>query len=97
MPETYRIQVSPAAADDLNSIFEYISRESSGRAQSVIQNLLSAVDSLATMPQRCALVQGSEQLGVRSLVARPFLIRFRIDTSNKVVRIVQVRHGAKNT
>ncbi len=96
MSDTYRIQISPAAADDLESIFAYISGDSPRRAQQVMRRVLFAIDSLETMPERCAVVGGSDSAGLRSVVVRPFLIRFRIDPSAHLVRIVQVRHGARN-
>ena len=97
MPETYRIRYTLRAADHLREIFDYIERDSPRNATRMIERLLIAIDSLDTMPHRYNVVKNTAQLGedVRSMLIRPYFIRYHVDERERVVTILSVCHSAR--
>ena len=97
MPETFRVSFTMKAAGDLERVFEYIEKDSPAHAAKLIGRLLDAIDSLQILPHRNRPVKGAAPLGeqIRSIVVRPYLIRYSINDSTGVVTILSVRHGAR--
>jgi addiction module RelE/StbE family toxin len=97
MPETYRIRITPRALADLEGIFEYINRDSPQNAAKMIRTLLDAIDSLDILPRRFDVPRTGAVRGrqVRSMPVQPYLVRYRIDERERIVRILRVRHGAR--
>jgi toxin ParE1/3/4 len=95
--EIYRIRITPRALADLEGIFEYISRDSPQNAAKMIRTLLDAIDSLDILPRRFDVPRTGSVRGrqVRSMPVRPYLVRYRIDERERKVRILRVRHGAR--
>jgi toxin ParE1/3/4 len=95
--EIYRIRITPRALADLEGIFEYISRDSPQNAAKMIRTLLDAIDSLDILPPRFDVPRTGSVRGrqVRSMPVRPYLVRYRIDERERKVRILRVRHGAR--
>ncbi|MDB5322967.1 MAG: Toxin ParE1/3/4 [Phycisphaerales bacterium] len=97
MPEVYRILITPGALADLEAIFDYISHDSLQNAAKMIRTLLDAIDSLDILPRRFDVPRSGSVRGrqVRSMPVRPYLVRYRIDERGRIVRILRVRHGAR--
>lgn len=91
----YRVIVSPRAFDDLDEILRYVKQASPANAVKVIDRLWAATRRLNEMPHRYRVVQGFSRPGraVRRMPVRPYLVYYRIDEANHVVRVLTIRHG----
>jgi len=87
-----QIRWSPAAAQDLLSIGEYIAQENRSAARRVVKAIYDAADSLTSYPYRGRLgrVEGTRELPLPPL---PFVVVYRI--TQDVVEIANVVHGAQ--
>jgi plasmid stabilization system protein ParE len=95
MAGSYRILISEDALNDLRRIFDFIEVQSPQNAPAVIERLLDEVDGLERMPARFKRVGVRKRSGVpvHSLVVRPFIIYYSVQSSPKIVVIMMVRHG----
>ena len=94
---TYRIILSPRAGAALEGIFRYIAQHSPQNAPIVVERILTAIDSLKTMPARFKVERRDRRLGydVHSMVVAPHIVFYRVIEPDRVVRILDVRHGAR--
>jgi plasmid stabilization system protein ParE len=76
MPELYRVNITNQALVDLESIFEYVRRDSLQNAAKLIERLLDAIDDLEFMPGRFRAAAKSRTRGtvMHARVMRPFII-----------------------
>jgi plasmid stabilization system protein ParE len=97
MRDTYRIVISPRAADEIDGIFNFIAQESPQNASLVVDRILEGIFSLETMPRRYKVERRSRKFGyvVHSLVVPPFLVFYRVMEEHGAVRILCVQHGAR--
>ena len=97
MPETYLVRITPRALADLEAIFDYIRRDSPQNAAAMVARLLDAIDGLDILPHRFDVPRVGTVRGrqVRSMPVRPYLVRYRIEETRKVVYVLRVRHGAR--
>lgn len=101
----FHVEIEPQAFEDLDSIADYIKRESSFLiAQRWFNAIVDSIDSLRVMPGRCPLAAESGEIGqeVRLLLHgkknRRYKIYFAIEqegSSTSVVRELHVRHWAR--
>ena len=97
MPTPYRILFSKRAGSDLKAIFERIARDSPQNAANFVARVLDTIATLKLFPHR-AIVQAQHpdlKHPVRSLSVRPYIVVFRVVEKHRIVRILQVRHGAR--
>lgn len=89
-----QIRWSPAAAEDLEQIFDYIVSDSRASAQHVAEAIYERADALGTDPYlgRRGRVEGTRELALPPL---PFIIVYRVLEQFGVVQIVNVIHGAQ--
>ena len=89
-----QIRRSPAAADDLQHLFDYIRSESPGAAQRVVQSIYDRTAALRTHPYRGrqGRVEGTRELPLPPL---PFIVIYRILELADAIEIVNVIHGAQ--
>jgi plasmid stabilization system protein ParE len=97
MPDAYRVILTPEALADLEGIAEYIRQDSPANAAAMVETILDAMESLATMPRRCKRVGQSRQhrSPVHALLVRPYVVYYRIDESPGAVQILHIRHGRR--
>jgi plasmid stabilization system protein ParE len=98
MPDpTYRVILTSDALADLETIADYIRRDSPQNAASMAENILNAIDSLAHMPAAHRRVGKSRKRGspIHAMLVRPFVVYFRIDPDPAAVHILNVRHGVR--
>lgn len=97
MSDTYGIRITPRALKDLQGIFDYIAKDSSRNAAKMIRMLLDAIDGLEILPHRFNVPRTGYVRGrqTRSMPVRPFLVRYRIEERNRMVRILRISHGAR--
>jgi plasmid stabilization system protein ParE len=93
----FRLIVTPRAASDLEHIYDWIARDSTDRARSMVQRIMDALEPLKEFPHRTVVGHQNPRLRypARSLVVRPYVIYFRVLEDKKVVRVLHVRHGAR--
>jgi addiction module RelE/StbE family toxin len=72
------IRWMPQAADDLQAIFDFISRDSPHYARLVVERLVSAVDVLAEFPLAGRRIPERQQEDLRELVRPPYRIVYRV-------------------
>jgi toxin ParE1/3/4 len=96
MHTIYRVIFSPRAAKDLNSIFEFIERDSPQNAEKQLEILGGSGFSLAEFPKRYPISDfGRSNIETRIMPVGSYLIYYRILEPQKTVRIITVRHGAR--
>jgi len=88
-----RIRWTPAAADDLEAIADYLTKHFPSFTQTTIREIYETIATLRSLPQRGRI--GRED-GTRELViARlPYIVVYRIKAD--AVEILHVYHGAQN-
>src|SRR5271157_422803 len=98
----FRVDISPQAFEDLDSISAYIRhRGSSESAERWFDGIMAAIKTLHDAPQRCPLAEESRQLQaeVRLLLYgkrnRRYKIYFAIHKETETIRVFHVRHWAR--
>ena len=96
----YRIEISPSAIADIESIFLWIKEESQERAFRWVRGCYEIMLTLENFPQRCSLAIESKymEIEVRQLLyQKQFLILFTVQNLEEegVVYIHRVRHGSQ--
>jgi plasmid stabilization system protein ParE len=93
----YRVFFDPEARDEALAAAEYIAARAPMAALRWYKGIERAIDSLRTLPNRCAVAPESEFLGVelRHDIYKSHRIIFRVDENARMVRVLHVRHGAR--
>jgi plasmid stabilization system protein ParE len=86
----YQVNRSPEAIEDLQSIVDYIAKDSTIYAQSVVVKVLDVSGSLASQPLIGRIVP---EFGVAVLIVYSYWLIYLID-GNKIL-IVAVIHGKR--
>jgi plasmid stabilization system protein ParE len=97
MPDTHRIVLTADALADLEAIAAFIRQNSPQNAAIVAEKILDAIDSLGSMPDRFKQVGKSRKRGtpIHSMVVRPFLVYYRVESSPPTVHVLNIRHGGR--
>lgn len=82
------------AVSDLNSIHEYISRDSEIYADSVLSEIFDAVDCLIDFSESGRVVPELNEPQTREIIVGNYRIMY--DTHKDTIRILTVLHGARN-
>ena len=86
-----RIEISPEASDDLQSIYAYLEPLNPIAARGLIARLRAAIFGLDISPRRGrVLADGAREL----LSVRPYVIVY--DVGEESVTILRIWHGAQN-
>jgi toxin ParE1/3/4 len=95
--DDYHVILMPRATCDLEKIHVGISADSLLNADSMVQRILDAVDSLKYFPNRMVAISNHPRLrqAVRRLLVNPYLVYYRVIDRKKLVEILHVRHGAR--
>jgi addiction module RelE/StbE family toxin len=88
------IRWSPAAADDLEQIVEYISKDSWNSAERVAEAIYNRAASIRNHPYqgRSGRVQGTRELVLRPLA---FILVYRVIPDSDAVEVVNITHGSQ--
>lgn len=81
------------ATADLESIVEYILRDSESYAAAVARELMAAGRSLATLSERGRIVAEYEDPAVRELIVRRYRLIYRVRSDR--VEVLRIIHGAR--
>ncbi len=97
MSARYRPVITLESLRDIHEIGEFIAKTSPDRAAIVTEQLLSAIDPLAFLPNRHKVHQHRKvaTLTVRMMPSLPYLIYYRVDDAKLIVGIIRVLHGAQ--
>ncbi|MCK6076717.1 type II toxin-antitoxin system RelE/ParE family toxin [Paenibacillus silvae] len=93
-----KIIYSPAAVDDLDEIFSYISHENASAAENMLQKLDNSIGNLADFPNMGSVLQEDEysliSRGYRFITAEPYLVFYRL--LGETIVIHRILHGRRD-
>ena len=95
MKRKFSLEYLPAAIQDLEDIFDYISKDSSGRAKQFVQSIDKKLGHLEFFPYFGSVPKDRylAQKGYRLIVIQDYLALYRI--KNNTILIYRVVHGKR--
>lgn len=95
--EKFKVELLPAANDDLNEILDYILIENAIAAEEVLEKIMSALNHLKTFPHSgMRLIENSlVHLQFRMVVIKPYVVFYKF-VDDKVL-IYRILHEARDT
>ncbi|MCW3061718.1 MAG: plasmid stabilization system protein [Capsulimonas sp.] len=96
---TFRVEITDPAGDDIADAITFISRDSVEAAAKWFAGLQTLIFSLKESPGRFAVVPEAIELQTpyRSALYHSHRIVFRIDDANRIVYVVRLYHGARQS
>jgi len=88
-----KVEWQPEAESDLDAILAYSAERSPAAASRLTETLVVAADSLSTSPNRGRL--GSALVTRELVITPPYLLVHEVEGAADTVRILRVRHGAR--
>jgi len=92
------VKYSPAAVDDMDEIFSYISKDDVSAAENLLLKLDRRISDLAEFPEMGSVLSEDDfslvQRGYRFIVVNPYLIFYRI--IEETVIIHRILHGRRD-
>jgi len=89
-----KIEWTPLAVQDLESIFEYISKDSVFYAARQVDRLVNRVDVLESFPASGKIVPEFNDESIRELLEGNYRIVYKV--TSETIFIARVHHSAKN-
>ena len=89
----YTVRWSPEAVEDLESIAEYIAKDSEFYARSVVSKLLMTTSEISEQPLIGRMVPEMSQKEIRERFVYSYRMVYRIQ--NSVITIVAIIHGKR--
>ena len=89
----YRVSWSPTALDDVDSIAEYINRDSPAYTRAVVNKILDTARKLGAFPNAGRIVPELDDEKIREHFVYSYRVIYRIQ--NNEVLIVAVVHGRR--
>lgn len=98
MPQKNKIKYTPAAVDDMDEIFSFLSKDNVSAAGIMLDRLSSSISGLADFPHKGSILSDDEYSligrGYRFIVVNPYLVFYRI--INDTVIIHRILHGRRD-
>ncbi len=98
MPPKNKIKYSPAAADDMDEIFSYISQDNVSAAENLLEKLNHQLKGLADFPNMGSVLSEEEysliQRGYRFIVVNPYVVFYRIVDDTVIIH--RILHGRRD-
>jgi len=91
----YRVTWSPDAYDDVESIAEYIARDSEFYAKAVVTKIIKQSRALKKFPERGRMVPEIEDESIREVFIYSYRLIYRIQEQDKIVLIAAIVHGSR--
>ena len=88
------VRWSLSAADDLESIENYVARDSVAHAIRFVDRLIESAETLADAPRRGRVVPEYRREELRELICRGYRVVYRLQ--DDVVTVLRVVHGARD-
>jgi plasmid stabilization system protein ParE len=97
MPAAFVAIISSEAAADISALHAYIAQDSPDNAKRMVNRILASIENLTTFPHRTVFQRRSRKIKypVRTLTVRPYVIYFRVQDDDRIVRVLTIRHGAR--
>ncbi len=94
----FRVQIIPAVEDAIRGAFYYIHQRSPQNAAAWLRGLYQAINTLETMPERCALIREKAAFDeeVRELLYHSHRIIFTVHDDKTEVLVHAFRHSAQD-
>jgi len=98
MPPKNKIKYTPAAVDDMDEIFSYISKDNITGAENLLKKIAEGITRLAEFPNMGSVLSEEEYTlinpGYRFIVVHPYLVFYRIIDNELIIhRILHGRRG----
>ena len=98
--EKYKVRLNPKAYTDIDRIFFYIAleKQSPDNARGQTERIWKALKTLETFPQSPQERNEGRYAGkgYRQLLIDNYIAIFKIDETNKIVRVVTVQYQGRN-
>lgn len=95
----YKIDISPAASQDLDEIVTYITKDlgNPAAAAAFLNEVKACYDSLEKMPLMYEACRDPQlrSLGYRRAVIKHYVMVYRIDNAENIVHILRFFYGAR--
>ncbi len=93
------VRFTPAAADDLDAAFAYVSEHDRSAASALLTRLQEAVQRLADFPEMGVALPPEDfeliAVGIRFVVVEPYLVFYRVtDAAIVVLRVLHSRRDS---
>ena len=90
-----KVIIHEMAAADLDSIFDWISKDNANAAVEIVRRIRARISRLATtgLPHigRPGLIKGT-----RELVEAPYIVIYRVNEQADEILVLAILHGARN-
>lgn len=100
MESKFNLKITPAAENDLDEIYNYISNSLLApiSAQNLMDKIEDNIKMLCDFPYKCELSRNEllRQKGYRKLIVDNYVALYLVDEQRKAVIIVRVFYGAMN-
>jgi addiction module RelE/StbE family toxin len=100
MTETYKVLYSPAALEDLKSIYSYIALilKAKRTAAKQVNRIRQAIRSFDTFPERYAPVDWEPwaSMGMRKATVDHYVVFYQVNHDRKEVTIVRIFYGGRD-
>jgi plasmid stabilization system protein ParE len=93
----YLVRLTERASRDMESIYDFIEAETSAKAFAWFNGLAKAIYSLERFPERGRQIPKTQKVRQLFFGTKPntYQIIFALDERNRVVNVLQIRHGAR--
>lgn len=93
-----RVQYAPAAVDDMDEIFSFISQDNVSAAENLLQKLDDQISNLAEFPYMGSVLSEDDfpllQRGYRFIVVHPYLVFYRVIEDTVIIH--RILHGRRD-
>jgi len=98
MPKKHKIKYTPAAVDDMDEIFSYISQDNIASAEMMLEKINERIAKLAEFPNMGSVLSDEEytiiKRGYRFVVIHPHLVFYRIIDNTVIIH--RILHGRRD-
>jgi len=98
--ETYRVDLSDSAEQDIRDIIRYISKELSvpKTAEAMLSTIEKSLDTLSTSPEIHPFVQDETLAlsGFRKLIIKNYIAFYTVDDNNHIVNVIRVLYSRRD-
>jgi plasmid stabilization system protein ParE len=91
----YKVVFTYQAESEANAAYQWIAKDAPSNAFDWFEGLIQAIETLGSMPDRCAVAPESEDVGqeIRHLIYGRYRVLFAI--GDQTVLVLHIRHGAQ--
>lgn len=98
MPHKNKIKYTPAAVDDMDEIFSFISQDNVSVAENLLEKLNDQIGKLSEFPNMGSVLSDEEytlvQRRYRFIIVHPYLVFYRIMDNSVIIH--RILHGRRD-